>query len=98
MLHVSEETQGLYKCIKNWTEDKDGETTDLCTYLTIGKYYCLATECQRHYQLSNDPQFQDKRTYQICIIDDLNEPHYMNKDMFINIQELRENKLKQLGI
>jgi hypothetical protein len=88
MLHVSEPEQGLYKCIKNWTEDKDGETTDLCTYLTIGKYY----------QLSNDPQFQDKRTYQICIIDDLNEPHYMNKNMFINIQELRETKLKQLGI
>jgi len=85
MLHVSEPNQSLYKCIRNWVEDKDGLTIDLCTYLTIGRYY----------HLSNNTPCSE---WVINIIDDLNKPHDMNKDMFINIQELRETKLKQLGI
>ena len=85
MLHVSKENQGLYKCIKNWTYNQNDELIDLCTYLTIGKYY----------HLSNNPPCSE---WVINIIDDRNRPHDINKDLFINIQELRDTKLKQLGI
>ena len=75
-----------YKCIRNWTYNQDGYIIDLCSYLTIGQIYHTS---------NNKPASDDV----INIIDDLNHPHDLSKDMFINIiQEQRELKLKQLGI
>lgn len=74
------------KCIKNWVDYKDGDIRDLSTYLTIGKIYYLA----------NQPACSE---WVYNIIDDLNKPHDMSKDMFIDIIQIeREEKLKQLGI
>jgi len=74
------------KCIRNWIDYKDGDIRDLSTYLTIGKIYYL----------SNNPPCSE---YVYNIIDDLNKPHDMGKDMFIDIIPIeREQKLKQLGI
>lgn len=73
------------KCIKSWVTYENGDIRDLSTYLTIGKFYSLSDEepCSEH-------------VYNI--IDDLNKPHDISKDLFINIQLIREEKLKQLGI
>jgi hypothetical protein len=75
----------MYKCITNLIYDQNDGLIDLCAYITIGKIY----------NLSNNPPCSE---WVINIIDDRNRPHDMNKDLFININELRDNKLKQLGI
>jgi hypothetical protein len=73
-------------CIKNWIDYKDGDIKDLSTYLTIGKIYYL----------SNNPPCSE---WVYNIIDDLNKPHDISKGLFIDfIQQLREEKLNQLGI
>ncbi len=83
MLHVSQKS--LYKCIRNWTYNQNNQIIDLSNCITIGKYYCLSNQ-------------KPCSEYVINIIDDTNYPHDINKNMFVDIQELRETKLKQIGI
>lgn len=75
----------MIKCIKNWIEFENGDIRDLSTYLTIGKTY----------HLSNKEPCSE---YVYNIIDDLGRPHDMDKDLFINIQLIRQEKLQKLGI
>ena len=76
----------MFKCIRNWTFNSDGEQIDLCSYLTIGKTYLLSDR-------------KPASDYVYNIIDDRRNEYDMNKDMFIDIiQETREEKLNQLVI